>query len=210
MTDLDDDHVELSNLNRQILFTEADIGRSKVKVAREALRARYSEIEIDAVPQRIESSQDLASHMPTTTTLVVCTGDWPPHELPRWVNQACVDAGTPWIGAGQFPPRLRVGPLIIPGQTACLECLETEVRAGFPLFDEISRWRARKSTPDSSVGPVTALIGSLIAAEAMHFIVRSFEPSSVGTALLVDCQAMQVTRDLVKRDPECRICGGIA
>ena len=112
--------------------------------------------------------------------LVIATADWPPHDLPRWVNRACIAAGAPWIGAGQFPPRLRVGPMVIPGRSPCLECQESAIRREHPLYDELAAWRAKGETPDASVGPVSGVIGSLLASEAMHLLIGAFEPATVG------------------------------
>ena len=51
---------------------------------------------------------------------VVLAADWPPYELGRWVNAACVSTGTPFITGGQVPPLLRIGPTYVPGSGAVL------------------------------------------------------------------------------------------
>lgn len=55
LTIIDFDRVELSNLNRQILYTETDIGRNKAEAARDRLRKLNSEITIDAIDARVDA-----------------------------------------------------------------------------------------------------------------------------------------------------------
>ena len=203
---IDDDRVELSNLNRQILFSEQQLGELKVDAAADSLRAHNSSVAIETVVTRIEGPDDLRAVLDSDVALVVCTGDWPPHDLGRWVNSVCAELGIAWIGAGQFPPRLRVGPLVVPGVSACLECLEADARRTHPLYDEIATYRDRRPRPDPSVGPVSAVIGSLIASEAMHLLVGSGSPASLGHTLLLDLRSMRMDRVEVRPDPECGTC----
>ncbi len=204
---IDDDRVELSNLNRQILFREDQLGQLKVEAAAESLHAHNSQLAVEPVVRRIEEAADLREILDPGVTLVVTTGDWPPHDLPRWVNSVCAEQEIPWIGAGQFPPRLRVGPLVIPGASPCLECLENDARRTHPLYDEVAAFRDRRSRSDPSVGPVSAVIGSMIASEAMHLLVGDTAPASVGHALIFDLRSMSLDRVPIPRDPDCGTCG---
>lgn len=204
---LDDDRVALSNLNRQILFSEAQIGQLKVEAARRSLLALNSDLKVDTIAKRVMGLSDLVSVLDPQPDLVIATADWPPHELPRWINSACVAAGVPWLGAGQFPPRLRVGPLVVPGHSACLECLEAAVREEHPLYDQLTEWRARGQTTDASVGCVSGVIGSLLASEAMHFLLGAFRPASVGQALNLDLRTMRLAVEQVERRFDCPACG---
>ncbi len=204
---IDDDRVELSNLNRQVLYTEAHIGELKVSAAERALLERNSSMQIETLPKRVTSVADMYEVLERVPDLVIATGDWPPHELMRWVNRACVEVGVPWIGAGQFPPKLRVGPLVVPGETGCLECLEEEVRREYPHYDEIAAWRSDGELPDPSCGPVSAVIGSLLASECMHYLLGAFAPATVGAAISLDLRTMEFLNEPVTRWESCRTCG---
>ena len=46
--------------------------------------------------------------------------DWPAHDIERWCNAACFEAGIPYIMMSHFPPIVRVGPLYVPGETRLL------------------------------------------------------------------------------------------
>ena len=204
---IDDDRIELSNLNRQILYREDQLGQLKVDAAAASLRAHNAHLAVEKVCQRIRGPEDLGDVMAVGPDLVVATADWPPHDLPRWVNEACLGAGVPWIGAGQFPPRLRVGPMTVPGASSCFVCHEEMVRAEHPLYDLVAAHRGQRETPDSSIGAVSGVIGSLLAMEVIHFLLGAFEPASVGAAIVVDLQTLRFSRTPVPKRDDCPACG---
>jgi ThiF family len=124
---VDHDTIELSNLNRQILYGEADLGRPKVTVAAEWLRRFDPTIEVLTMSHRVEGPGDLVAAVDGADALVL-VADWPPYDLARWVNEACLAGGVPFITAGQQPPLLKIGPTYLPGRGACLACHEHQVR----------------------------------------------------------------------------------
>lgn len=205
---VDDDDVELSNLNRQLLFTEADLGRPKVEIAARALRRHNSAVNVSAIRRRVSAPDRLADLL-DDADLLIATADWPPYDLPRWINQACLDAGVPWIGAGQLPPLVRIGPLVLPHESACLECLERQTRRDFPLYDELAAHRTRHPTTAATVGAASGIVGSMLAMEALHLLIGVETPASVGTAVILDLRTLRVTHERVDRDPDCPLCASV-
>lgn len=203
---IDDDQVELSNLNRQILFRESDIGRPKVEAAAGALHAYNSRLQIKTSQCRIESSEMLDPYL-RDADLLICTADWPPYELPRWVNQASIRAGTPYVTAGQMLPMVRIGPWVAPGETVCLECMEATWRDAYPRYEELTRHRAKVTPPAATMGSASGLIGSILATEAIHFLSGATLPASYGAFLLIDLRTMRFEREVVTRVPPCGTCG---
>lgn len=203
---IDDDTVEVSNLNRQILFRESDVGSAKVDAAARTLRAQNGALRTVAVRRRIRGPRDLDDVL-DGADLLVATADWPPFELPRWVNAACARHGVAHIGAGQFPPLVRIGPLVLPRRTPCLECLEIATERAYPLYRQLSGLREEESPPAATLGAASALIGSILATDAIHLITRGTEPASLGRSLTVDMRTMAVEREPVAFDPDCTTCG---
>jgi molybdopterin/thiamine biosynthesis adenylyltransferase len=201
---VDDDRVELSNLNRQLLFGEAQLGRLKVDAAAEALSRHNSELELLRHPLRVRGTADLAGLL-DGVDLVIATADWPPHELPRWVNRACLAAGTAFLTAGQFPPKVRIGPLVVPGRTPCLECAETAARHQHPLYDELADHRARGGTPDAALAPTAGVAGALLASEALHHLL-GMSAASAAAAIILDLRSLQIEHAPVDREPGCPAC----
>ncbi len=203
---VDGDRVDLSNLNRQLLYRAADIGRVKVEVAAEALEAFNPGLELVAVPRRVESTADIAALI-DGADLLIETADWPLYDLSRWVNDACTRAGVPHISAGQAPPLLRFGPLYVPGATACHACQEATTREAYPLFDALEAFRRSRPTPAAAtLGPASGMIGSVLSMEALHHLTGLAEPATLGTSIALDLRTLEVTREPIARRPDCPVC----
>jgi bacteriocin biosynthesis cyclodehydratase domain-containing protein len=204
---VDDDTVELSNLNRQILYRTSDLGRPKVEAAAEALGGLNPRIEVVTSRARVGSAHDVRA-VARDADFVVCTADSPPHAIGRWVNEACLELGTPHLSAGQFPPMVRVGPTFVPGRGACLECQERAIRRDFGLYDELVEQRRRHAPVAATLGAPSGLIGSLIAMEVIHWITGICEPATLGRGLLFDLRDFSTSWQEVPPDPSCPACGG--
>jgi bacteriocin biosynthesis cyclodehydratase domain-containing protein len=202
---VDDDVIDLSNLNRQLLYRRADVGRRKVEVAAEAVAAFNPAIEVDAIAARVSGPADAARAIDGADIAVV-TADWPIYELPRWVDRACLAAGVPWIGAGQVPPLVRVGPMQLPGRSACLECQERAARQAQPLYDELARWRQDNPTVATTLGWASGVVGALLAGEVVHLLTGAAEPATLGAAITLDLRTLRTSRERVERDPACPAC----
>jgi molybdopterin-synthase adenylyltransferase len=206
ITGIDGDVVERSNLNRQILYREADVGRPKAEAAARAIRAFNSEIEFRARMRRLESERDVAAVV-AGSDFVVEAADWPPHLLGRWINSACAEAEVPHLSASQFPPLVRVGPTVAPGRPGCLSCLEEQARRDHPLFDELAAWRGQADNTAATFAPACALIAGIVAGDIVHSLTGLGEPATLGAALVVDLRTFEVTRDAVPALAECPVCG---
>ena len=158
---VDGDRVEVSNLNRQILYTEADIGLLKVEAAAARLRAFNSAMRVTATARRLESQAEIADFI-AGADVVIDAADWPAHDIERWCNSACFEAGIPYITMSHFPPIARVGPLFVPGETGCFACQETAYRREYPLFDVAIEQRRAKPSPAATLGPACGLIGGQV------------------------------------------------
>jgi molybdopterin/thiamine biosynthesis adenylyltransferase len=185
LTVVDGDAVELSNLNRQILFAASDVGRPKVHAAADALRRFNPETALEARRRRLGSADDVAEVV-EGCDFVVETADWPLYELPRWVDRACRARGIPHITAAQHPPLVRVGPMRIPGRSPCLACVEQADRARFPLAGELEAFRAARERPSPTLGTASGLIGTLIATEVVHHLTGAHRPCTLNRSLVFD------------------------
>lgn len=202
---VDDDTVALHNLNRQILFGVADVGRAKVDCAARWVGGLDPGIEVLTHRRRVESAGDAAA-MLGGADAVVLAADWPPYELGRWVNRACVAAGIPFLMAGQQPPVLKVGPTYVPGRGPCFACHERALAAEFPLYPELAEHRRRHPAAATTLGPASGVVGTLLSLEVMHLLTGDEPIATEGRALLLDMRTLEQRWESVPRDPDCLTC----
>jgi bacteriocin biosynthesis cyclodehydratase domain-containing protein len=203
---IDGDRVEISNLNRQILYTEADVGERKVEVAAARLRAFNSAMRVTATARRLESEAEIADFV-AGADVVVDAADWPAHEIERWCNNACFEARIPYVTMSHFPPIARVGPLFVPDRTGCFACQEAAYRRQYPLFDVAIEQRRAQPSPAATLGPACGLIGGQVGMEVMHLLTGLAEPATLGAAHIYDLRTMQLEREPVVPEPDCPVCG---
>jgi bacteriocin biosynthesis cyclodehydratase domain-containing protein len=196
---VDGDTVELSNLNRQMLYSETDIGRAKTDVAAERIRTLNSQISFRAVPQWLEGPSDVTAAV-EGSDFVVDAVDSPPHEIERWVNDACFGLGIPYIGMSHYPPWIRVGPTYVPGETGCYRCQELEWRARDPLFD------VRSAREPAALAPTATAVGGLVAMETVHYLTSLSAPATVGVSVMIDIATLSIERRVVTRRRGCTVC----
>jgi molybdopterin-synthase adenylyltransferase len=205
---VDGDRVEVSNFNRQILYTESDIGRLKVEAAAERLEAFNSAMRVKATAKRLESEAEIAEFI-AGADIVIDAADWPAHDIERWCNVACFKAGIPYITMSHFPPVARVGPLYVPGRTGCFACQEIAYRRSYPLFDVAVKQRRAQPSPAATLGPACGMIGGQVGLEVMHHLTGLCEPSTLGAAHIYDLRTMEVKREAVVAEPDCPVCGDL-
>ncbi|HEY4779277.1 MAG TPA: TOMM precursor leader peptide-binding protein [Solirubrobacterales bacterium] len=203
---IDGDRVEASNLNRQILFSEAEVGLLKVEAATARLRSFNSEMRITSTARRLESEAEIADFI-AGSDVVIDAADWPAHDIERWCNSACFEAGIPYITMSHFPPIARVGPLYVPGETGCFACQETAYRRQYPMFDVAVEQRRAKASPAATLGPACGLIGGQVGLDVMHLLTGLAVPSTLGSAHIYDLRTMEVEREPVVPEPDCPVCG---
>ena len=186
---IDHDQVALSNLNRQILHWEEDIGRKKVDSARRKLRNLNSTVKIEAIAETITEGN--VSQLVDGCDVIVDAMD----NLPtRYIlNRCAIEKKIPFFhGAVHgFEGRAMT---IIPGETACLRCM---YRGPLP----------QEKFP--VIGAAPAVIGSIQATEVIKYLVGI---GKLLTNRLLIYNGLNVTFSefTVSKNPDCDHCGSLA
>jgi bacteriocin biosynthesis cyclodehydratase domain-containing protein len=207
LTLVDGDVVELSNLNRQILFGPGDIGRPKATIAAAAIERFNPGIRVEPVVRTLGTPGEIAAAV-RGSSLVVDAADRPAHDIERWVNAACFEHAVPYITMSHFPPFARVGPLYVPGETGCFNCQERAYRRSYELYDHLVEQRRGAPSPAATLGPVCAFVGGQVALDVVHQLTGLCEPASRASVRVFDTRTMCVSDEPVPRDPLCEVCAG--
>jgi len=183
---VDSDKVDITNLNRQVLHWDEDIGKPKAVSAAEKLRRLNRNVAIEAIAERI--TEDNVFELLSDSDLIVDALD----NLPaRFIlNKAALRKNIPFFHGAIYGLEGRVM-TIIPGETACLKCV---YRGAMP----------EKKFPVIGVTP--ALIGSVQAAEVIKYLLKTGELLT-NRMLLYDALNLSFEELKIKKDPNCEHCG---
>ncbi len=202
---VDFDTVEESNLNRQVLFTETDIGSPKAAAAARRLRAVNPYVEVVASESAVRGVED-ATRWLTTGDLLVCAADRPRVDLDRWLNTAALASGRPWM-RGSSVGLTAVLDLFVPGRTACAECRlapDADGSGDRHLVDAIRSLGDVAVSP--CVAPVAGLLGSLAALEAMKVLTGITPSALLDHQLVVDLPNAELHHLPDPPHPTCPTC----
>jgi adenylyltransferase/sulfurtransferase len=189
---VDDDLVELTNLQRQIVHTTDTIGLSKVESAKQALAALNPDTEIVAIPKRL-SDQALAEQIADVDLVLDCTDNFGTRFA---VNDACVKHRKPLVSGAAI--RLE-------GQVAVFDSRQEDAPCYRCLYREGSDENLTCSE-SGVLAPLVGIIGSVQAMEALKVLAEVGEPL-VGKLLLLDGRYMDWRSLKLRRDPQCPCCG---
>ncbi|MCJ7637062.1 MAG: ThiF family adenylyltransferase, partial [Nitrososphaeraceae archaeon] len=187
---VDRDVVEISNLHRQHLYTEQDIGKVKVEAAIEHLKKRNTNVEIEALPISITSYT--AENIVKGFDVVIDALD--SIDARYALNDACVKQHIPLIYAGALGMLGSVC-TILPNQSACLRCI-------FPALSEDDM----PTCSTEGVHPsILYLVGGIQVSEAIKILLGQ-KPSLVNTLLYIDLNELSFERIKMLRHDECSAC----
>jgi len=189
----DDDRVELSNLQRQILHTTASLGRPKAESGRDMLAAFNPETQVQARVERLDGTA-LQAAVAAADVVLDCTDNFAARHA---INRACVHHRKPLVSGAaiRFDGQVSVYDLR-DDDAPCYHCL-------FPEADDVDELSCATT---GVFAPLVGIIGSMQAAEALKLL-AGVGRSLAGRLLQLDLREMQWHSVNVRRDPECPVCG---
>lgn len=192
LTIIDHDHVELSNLQRQPLFTDADIGSPKAEVAADAARRINPHVEAVAVAQSLEADNAEALLAGATLILDGCDN----FETRLAVNRAAVALEIPLLSAaiGAFE-----------GQVALYESWRSDSPCYACLVGDDPDRPGINCAEQGVMGALAGMIGTMAALEAVRALTGWGQPLT-GKLAIVDMLERRWREVAIAKDPECPIC----
>ena len=188
---VDRDVIELSNLHRQTMFDESDIGQIKVEAAEKKLKKINPDVEIEALP--VSVNDYTAVEIVEGCDVVIDALD---SVNARYsLNKACIEKNIPFVTGAAVGVSGQAF-TILPKETACYHCL-------FPALDE-------DSMPTCSIEGVhpsiLSIIGGIEVAEAVK-IITGKKPNLANRILHVDLENLEFVKTRTLRVDECPVCG---
>jgi len=189
----DADRVDLTNLQRQILYRQDSVGSRKVEAAQAALSATNPEVDIVPLALRLEGDV-LDEQVAAADVVLDCSDNFATRHA---VNRACVRHARPLVSGAaiRFDGQVAVFDLRDPG-APCYACL-------FPEDGEVEEVQCAVM---GVFAPLTGAIGALQAAEAIKLITGAGEPR-VTKLVMLDTARGEFRTVRVKKDPDCAVCG---
>ncbi|WP_424534048.1 ThiF family adenylyltransferase [Sphaerisporangium viridialbum] len=205
---VDPDHIELSNLHRQALYGRSDVGRLKVDAAESALRAADPDIRYTGLDLWINEPDDLIPFL-DGVDLVINAFPYLPSfgNAPGAAAEAALAAGVPALN---MPITHGIGPLTVPGETACVRCAWPVLLSDYRIGEENSvsnpLWAGKGFL--AALAPRQAISAGVVVWEATRFLsgmdrartldgFATFDVSDYGGHRFVE----------VARNPDCELCG---
>jgi molybdopterin/thiamine biosynthesis adenylyltransferase len=194
LTLVDDDTVDLTNLQRQVMHTTARVGQPKVESGREALHQINPDVEVVALRERADAAR-LAELVRDSDVVLDCSDNFATRHA---VNRACVAAGVPLVAGAaiRFDGQISVYD-VRDAASPCYAC----------LFPEDGKFEEVACSTMGVFAPLVGIIGAMQAAEALKLLAESGR-SLAGRLQMLDGRSMEWTEIGVGRNPCCPVCAG--
>ena len=188
---VDFDRVDISNLQRQLLYTENDVGKSKVYTAKARLEQMNSNVNVIAIEDRLDESN--ANEIFEKFDIIVDATD--NFDARYIISDTCVKQGKPHVYGAIFEFYGQVA--VLGGDGPCLRCLQPQP----PEKGEIIEAK------DVGVfGAIPGVIGSLQACEVLKLIIGT-GTTLKGRMIFVDMLNMTFDQVEIPKYPKCTVCG---
>ena len=192
LTLVDDDVVEISNLQRQIIHTEDSISKSKVSSGKSAIKKLNSLTHVEVIDRRLD--EDEMVHLASRIDVMLDATD--NFETRYALNRACLSTKTPLVSGAAIRMEGQISVFDARrNDSPCYQCL---YRDG---LDE-----ALNCAENGVLAPMVGIIGTMQAMEVLKLL-GEFGDSLIGKVIYFDAKSMQIRSFKLNKDPNCLACG---
>lgn len=192
ITLVDNDTVDLTNLQRQILHTTDRIGQAKVLSGQKALEQINPEVNVIALNERLQGDR-LAELVSGASVVLDCSDNFATRHA---INHACVVSRVPLVSGAAIK---------FDGQISVFDKRQSDAPCYACLFPPDQRYEEIRCSAMGVFAPLVGIIGSMQAAEALK-LTAGTGTSLAGRLLLLDARAMEWSSIAVQRNPHCTVC----
>jgi molybdopterin/thiamine biosynthesis adenylyltransferase len=193
ITLVDDDHVDLTNLQRQIMHSTARVGQSKVASAQNSLEQLNPEVQVHTIAQRADAA--LLDRLIVTADVVLdCCDNFTTRQA---INAACFTHRKPLVSGAA---------ITMDGQISVYDPRRSDAPCYACAFPPEHPPQETRCATMGVLAPLVGVIGSMQAAEALKLIVGN-GISLAGWLLMLDARNMEWTRLRLQKRSACSVCG---
>lgn len=216
ITAVDFDIVELSNLNRQILYSTSSIGNLKISEAKKRAEEFNPNVKFNAIHQQISSTDDVSDIIKESNCdMVVNVADYPTGFIDFWVNEACMSQGKPLIAALVQKKYGRVYS-VVPNETTCYNCQYLNELIEIPSYkEELESTRLQSDpngldlfrTPNGALGPTCLFQGYFVSYEILRYILFGKEEMlTFNKRFSINFLTFESEFEKLEKNNECKCC----
>jgi molybdopterin-synthase adenylyltransferase len=194
ITLVDPDHVDVTNLQRQIAHNLARVGQPKAESARASILAINPDVQVQAQVQRADA-QTLPALVAEADVVLDCSDNFKTRHA---VNAACVQARVPLVAGAAIR---------FDGQISVYDARDPSCPCYACVFPPDAAFEDVLCSTLGVFAPLVGIIGTLQAAEALKILAGVGEPLA-GRLQMLDARTMQWSEMRLLRQPDCPVCGG--
>lgn len=200
---IDHDVVELSNLHRQVLYTKDDIGLQKVEACSKVITASDASVKYEGICRKIESETDLLPYLEDADFVFNAFGYYPiekaENTISEFITTACIKAKKPMLCLSTN----WIGPLYVPGTSACYFCAVTNSK----LETLLRKVKKNPRVDKRAFCPILAMTCSLAVLEATRYLTSINVPSAIEGIRSIDPFYIEKSTFFpIEKNKDCSFC----
>jgi len=204
---VDYDIVDKTNLNRQILYRESDVGKLKVLSAKRTVKEFNSDIKFTTKNQQIKNEKELQELVSEyRPTFIICAADRPSILLNEWLNNVCLKEGLPWMYGGNSES-VSYYRLVEPGITSCFKCSEINFHENkqFEAIEKNEYIRREQPSPQNNcIAASSSILGSMIVFDYIKYTTKMEKTKSNSSMIKFNYSSMNITENTIHKNDACK------
>jgi len=189
---IDHDHVDVTNLQRQIAHSQARVGQLKVASLQAAMQALNPEVQVTCYSQKADAAL-LALCMPSVDVVLDCTDNFETRQL---INRACAQSAKPLVSGSA---------LRFDGQVAVYDTRQADAPCYACVFPPTQSFEEERCATMGVLAPLVGVIGSMQATEALKLL-SGMGSSLQGKLMMFNAQHMEWQTMSTARNLKCSVC----
>ena len=204
---VDPDIIEITNLNRQCMFTLADVGKEKVESAKSKLIQFDPNVCVSVLRRKVTSKDDCVKFARQTNLIINCADEPSTDVTNRIVSEAGYELNLPHILCGGYDGHLSfIGPTVLPGKSACWYCYEHTLDRQLSLAGYEHLAITPSHIQGGNIGAISAITANYHVLEAIKVLTGFSRPSMLNRTAELDFLTFGINFRNFRQFRNCPLC----